>query len=239
MATYVKGNPVENATSYELFEKINGAYKSLKTGSEINFDVSALGLAAGEHTLVVKAKADGYEDSDYSNEVVYKEAGVPEEADWIELFTTEGITLANLPQSTGGTKTFTPLNKTVPASTPIGVIDLIQRETATASEVKMVQVFITNANTKTVIDHPIVDATIPVITDKNGTKVARVVLDKTYDVPVHIGVKGDRGGTGDLTGVNYGTLTGETNAHSFEALEIGTVISANSNFIPLMTVYSY
>lgn len=71
MATYVKGNPVANATSYELLEKVGSAYNSLKTGSAINFDVSALNLAAGNHTLVVKAKADGYEDSDYSNEVVY------------------------------------------------------------------------------------------------------------------------------------------------------------------------
>lgn len=46
-------------------------YVSLATASEINFDLSTLGLAAGNHTLVVKAKADGYEDSDYSNEVVY------------------------------------------------------------------------------------------------------------------------------------------------------------------------
>lgn len=75
MATYVKGNPVENATSYELLEKVGSAYNSLKTGSEINFDVSALGLSAGDHTLVVKAKADGYEDSDYSNEVTYTVEG--------------------------------------------------------------------------------------------------------------------------------------------------------------------
>lgn len=52
-------------------ETAEDTYVSLATGSEINFDVSALGLAAGDHTLVVKAKADGYEDSDYSNEVVY------------------------------------------------------------------------------------------------------------------------------------------------------------------------
>ena len=46
-------------------------YNSLATDAEINFDVSALGLAAGNHTFVVKAKADGYTDSDYSNEVTY------------------------------------------------------------------------------------------------------------------------------------------------------------------------
>ena len=71
MATYVKGDAVANATSYELFENVNGEYNSLATANAINFEVSALGLEAGEHKLVVKAKADGYEDSNYSNEVVY------------------------------------------------------------------------------------------------------------------------------------------------------------------------
>ena len=72
MSVYVKGNAVANATSYELMEKTSGGvYNSLAEANEINFDVSAMNLAAGDHTLVVKAKADGYEDSDVSNEVVY------------------------------------------------------------------------------------------------------------------------------------------------------------------------
>ena len=75
MATFVKGNAVANATSYELFEKSGTAYNSLATGEEINFEVSALGLAAGDHVLVVKAKADGYTDSPYSNEVTYTVEG--------------------------------------------------------------------------------------------------------------------------------------------------------------------
>lgn len=79
MATYVKGNAVANATGYELLEKTNGAYTSLAEASEINFEVSALNLASGDHTLVVKAKADGYVDSDYSNEVVYSVEGGNEE----------------------------------------------------------------------------------------------------------------------------------------------------------------
>lgn len=74
MATYVKGNAVANATSYELWEKIEETYTLISTNSEINFEVSALDFAMGNHTLVVKAKADGYEDSDYSNEVVYNVA---------------------------------------------------------------------------------------------------------------------------------------------------------------------
>lgn len=81
MATYVKGNAVANATSYELFENVGGTYNKLATATEINFEVSALGLESGDHTLVVKAKADGYEDSDYSNEVVYKVEAAPVEPD--------------------------------------------------------------------------------------------------------------------------------------------------------------
>lgn len=77
MATYVKGDAVENATSYELLEKsADGSYSSLATAEEINFEVSALGLAAGDHTLVVRAKATGYANSPYSNEVIFTvEAG--------------------------------------------------------------------------------------------------------------------------------------------------------------------
>ncbi len=71
MATYIKGDKVANATSYELFENVGGTYNSLGTDDEINFDVSALGLAAGDHKLVVKAHASGYTSSDYSNEVTY------------------------------------------------------------------------------------------------------------------------------------------------------------------------
>lgn len=71
MPTYIKGEPVANATLYELYKKSSGNYDKLAENTEINFEVSTLGLSAGNHTLVVKAKASGYEDSDYSNEVVY------------------------------------------------------------------------------------------------------------------------------------------------------------------------
>lgn len=81
MATFIKGNAVANATSYELLEKAgDGSYSSVANNTEINFELEPLNLAAGDHTLVVKAKADGYEDSDYSNEVVFT---VPLGAYWI------------------------------------------------------------------------------------------------------------------------------------------------------------
>lgn len=46
-------------------------YESITEDDEINFDVATLNFGTGDHILVVKAKADGYEDSDYSNEVTY------------------------------------------------------------------------------------------------------------------------------------------------------------------------
>lgn len=72
MASFIKGDAVENATSYELLEKTaEGVYNSLAEKNVIDFEVSALALAEGDHILVVKAKADGYQDSDYSNEQIY------------------------------------------------------------------------------------------------------------------------------------------------------------------------
>ncbi len=81
MATFVKGDAVANASGYELLEKTTeGEYLPLADASEINFVLDDLRLAAGDHTLVVVAKADGYEDSDPSNEVVYS---IPEAEYWI------------------------------------------------------------------------------------------------------------------------------------------------------------
>lgn len=72
MATFVKGDAVPNATSYELLEKTTeGEYLPLADAEEINFALEDMRLAEGDHTLVVVAKADGYLNSDYSNEVVY------------------------------------------------------------------------------------------------------------------------------------------------------------------------
>ena len=77
MSTYVKGSAVANATRYDLLEKVGENQYNLLVGdaAEINFEVSALGLSEGDHVLVVVAQADGYADSDYSNEVVYTALG--------------------------------------------------------------------------------------------------------------------------------------------------------------------
>lgn len=62
----------KDTVTYDEVGEGGTTYESRATASEINFEVSALGLPAGDHILVVKAKADGYNDSEYSNEVVYK-----------------------------------------------------------------------------------------------------------------------------------------------------------------------
>lgn len=49
----------------------NAVYKEKATADSINFEVSALDFEAGDHFLVVQAHAEGYESSDYSNEVTY------------------------------------------------------------------------------------------------------------------------------------------------------------------------
>ena len=75
MPTYVRGNAVANATSYELLEKTaDGTLVSKAEAGEINFEVSALGLTPGNHTFVVKAKADGWVDSEPSNPVTFNVA---------------------------------------------------------------------------------------------------------------------------------------------------------------------
>lgn len=66
----IKGNAVKNATAYELVEKADGEYISKGTNTECRFDTDELDLADGDHTFVVKAKAEGFNDSPYSNEVV-------------------------------------------------------------------------------------------------------------------------------------------------------------------------
>lgn len=80
MAKYfVRGVAVENAEEYELAEKYSdGTYSEpLATANEINFEVSAMGLAVGEHSLVVRATttAEGFENSDYSDPVTYTADG--------------------------------------------------------------------------------------------------------------------------------------------------------------------
>ena len=69
MSKYIKGDAVANATSYELYEKVGSNYSLLDKKNEINFNLDEISFDSGEHILVVKAKAVGYEDSEYSNEV--------------------------------------------------------------------------------------------------------------------------------------------------------------------------
>lgn len=45
-------------------------YTLKATNTECRFDTADLDLADGDHTFVVKAKAEGFNDSPYSNEVV-------------------------------------------------------------------------------------------------------------------------------------------------------------------------
>ena len=91
-ANVITGDAVPNATGYELYEVMedpnagggildietgdisgtqNKIYTLKATSSTLYFTLTTLGLSAGSHIFAVKATADGYTDSDYSNEVTY------------------------------------------------------------------------------------------------------------------------------------------------------------------------
>ena len=66
---------VENATSYDVY--VDGTMKTnvASTPNTTTVDLSTLSdIADGAHTVKVKAKADGYIDSEFSNEVSYTKA---------------------------------------------------------------------------------------------------------------------------------------------------------------------
>lgn len=66
---------VANATSYDVY--IDGTMKTnvASVPNTTTFDLSTLSdIADGAHTIKVKAKADGYRDSEFSNEVSYTKA---------------------------------------------------------------------------------------------------------------------------------------------------------------------
>ena len=69
---------VENATSYDVY--VDGTMKTNVTSvpNTTTVDLSTLSdIADGAHTVKVKAKADGYIDSEFSNEVSYTKTSVP------------------------------------------------------------------------------------------------------------------------------------------------------------------
>ena len=68
---------VENATSYDVY--VDGTLKTnvASVPNTTTFDLSTLSdITDGTHTVKVKAKADGYSDSEFSNEVSYTKAPV-------------------------------------------------------------------------------------------------------------------------------------------------------------------
>ena len=67
----ISWEPVENATSYEVFTLVDGVYSAIGTTTELLYDVNQVTDIATGTTFVVSASALNYSTSDYSNEVVY------------------------------------------------------------------------------------------------------------------------------------------------------------------------
>lgn len=72
----ITGDLVPNAEYYQLYEKIGTEYVLVRTQGNLEFDLNEVVNepghdSPGDYTFVVKACAEGYESSDYSNEVIY------------------------------------------------------------------------------------------------------------------------------------------------------------------------
>ena len=67
----ITGDPVPNATGYELYERTGNVFMLKARSSTLEFDLTTLNLSSGDHYFVVIATAPGYEESKESNEVVY------------------------------------------------------------------------------------------------------------------------------------------------------------------------
>ena len=79
---------VENATSYDVY--VDGTLKTnvASVPNTTTFDLSTLSdIADGAHTVKVKAKADGYYDSEFSNEVSYTKAAIGNQFWYMKYFT--------------------------------------------------------------------------------------------------------------------------------------------------------
>ena len=72
----ITGEPVPNAEYYQLYEKRDSNYVLVRTNGELYFDLNEIMLEPGydmpgDYIFVVVACGEGFESSDYSNEVVY------------------------------------------------------------------------------------------------------------------------------------------------------------------------
>ena len=72
----ITGETVPNAEYYQLYEKRDSNYVLVRTNGELYFDLNEImsepgNDMPGDYTFVVVACGEGFESSDYSNEVVY------------------------------------------------------------------------------------------------------------------------------------------------------------------------
>jgi hypothetical protein len=87
----IKGSAIPGATSYALYEKKNSLYNMLAVSDAINFNLGKFNLSEGTHKLVIRARAEDYEVSDYSNEVSYSVA--TDHADYLTFSSPSNFTL--------------------------------------------------------------------------------------------------------------------------------------------------
>ena len=79
---------------YDVPYRLEGEYELKGSADSIYFNLSDYVFGFGQHTLAVKAKGDGYFDSDFSNEVVYEA--------WLSYSLNQNIVNAQLVNLDGG-----------------------------------------------------------------------------------------------------------------------------------------
>lgn len=104
-----------------------------KEETQTTFDLSTLNLPAGSHTITVKAKADGYRDSDASNAVTYTSSAFKQ----INLFKLDSVNYSSIAQANIN-KVYT-IKDTTLSSGSTNYIQAIKKNTSGGTAIWMTQ----------------------------------------------------------------------------------------------------
>ena len=109
------------------------AANAAKEETQTTFDLSTLNLSAGSHTITVKAKADGYRESDVSNAVTYTSSAFKQ----INLFKLDSVNYSSIAQANIN-KVYT-IKDTTLSSGSTNYIQAIKKNTSGGTAIWMTQ----------------------------------------------------------------------------------------------------
>lgn len=125
----------------------------------------------------------------------------------------------------------------IEANQQIDYIELPTQEASVGASIKGIDVYAVNAETRSVIEHIVVDKTSIVTISKNLNKpVIRLTIGKAYEVPICLAFQCDRTGTNVGASIGYGkssTTNGNyvVNIKTNEPPQVGTVLPENNSAV--------